>query len=174
MGLSIVRHIVRLLDHRLDVTSAPNEGSTFAIEVPLGTEVARLKRNTRDKTPRSADEPIVLFVDDDPAIVDATTMLLGVSGFEIHAALSGEEALSYIADGVRPDIVISDYRLPGYDGIEVIRRVRQETTEDLPTVLITGDTSASEIDKANLANCTVLHKPVDTEQLISLIESLTA
>lgn len=176
LGLSIVKHIGRLLDHPLDVSSVPGEGSTFTVELPLGTtEVAAPESNTPAKAePRGNRDPIVLFVDDDPAIVDATTMLLGVSGFQVHSALNGEEALAHIAGGIRPDIVISDYRLPGYDGVEVVRRVRQATDGDLPTVLMTGDTSANEIEAANLSNCAVLHKPVDTDHLISLIENITA
>jgi PAS domain S-box-containing protein len=174
LGLSIVKHIARLLDHPLDVTSVPGEGSTFAVDVPLGASV--LEQSTpitpvTGRHRRGRREPIVLLVDDDPAIVDATTMLLNVSGFEVHSALSGEEALALISDDLHPDIVVSDFRLPGYDGIEVVRRVRQATGDTLPVILMTGDTSAQEIEAANLSNCTVLHKPVDTDELISLLET---
>ena len=115
----------------------------------------------------------VLLVDDDPAIVDATTMLLELAGVHVHSALNGDDALAHIETGVRPDLVVSDYRLPGYNGIELIRRVREVTGDDIPTILVTGDTSADEIRDAKLSNCTVLHKPVDTDQLISLIENVT-
>ncbi len=176
LGLAIVKYIARLLDHPLSVTSTPGRGSVFTVSVPLGCrEIERAdQRATVDVISEGNDRSVVLFIEDDAAIVDATTMLLEVSGFEVHAALSGEDALALVADGIRPDIVISDYRLPGYDGVEVIRRVRQATDEDLPTVLITGDTATIAIDKGNLANCAILHKPVDTDQLISLIEQLTA
>jgi two-component system CheB/CheR fusion protein len=173
LGLSIVKHIGRLLDHPLRVTSEPGVGSIFSVEVPLGTEDVISETPTSEKSSGSEREIVVLFIDDDPAIVDATTMLLDVSGFEVHAAQSGEDAMNHIADGIRPDIVISDYRLPGDNGVEVVRKVRQSTGKELPTVLITGDTSAREISEANLPRCIVLHKPVDTDRLISLIEDLT-
>jgi two-component system CheB/CheR fusion protein len=175
LGLSIVKHIARILDHPLEVTSIPGEGSTFAVEVPLGAqEGAQVEARTPANTARGDRESIVLFVEDDPAIVDATTMLLTLSGFQVHSASNGDEALAHVAAGIRPDIVVSDYRLPGYNGIEVIRRVRQVTADDLPTILITGDTSAIEIEAANISNCTVLRKPVDIDRLISLIENLSA
>ena len=174
LGLSIVKHIARLLDHRLDVTSKTGEGSTFSVEVPFGTEVVRVEsRISANATTREKYQPIVLFIDDDPSIVDATTMLLESADIKVYGVLCGDEALAQITAGVRPDIVISDYRLPGYNGIEVIRRVRQATVEDLPGVLMTGDTAAQEIEQTDITNCALLHKPVDTDDLISLIERLT-
>lgn len=169
LGLSIVKYLGRILDHSLDVSSEPGEGSIFAVEVPLGHQVAGVKREAIKRTPLHDREPIVLFVDDDPAIVDATTMFLSTAGVQVYSAFTGDEALAHVEAGIRPDIIISDYRLPEYNGVEVIRRVRKATVDKLPAILMTGDTSIKGIDKVNLGNCTVLQKPVDTDQLISLI-----
>lgn len=176
LGLSIVKHIARLLEHPLNVTSVLGEGSTFSVDVPLGQAMEQTVEATQPVTrqPQTERDRVVLLVDDDPAIVDATTLLLDVSGYKVYSAHNGDEALAHLTSGVRPDIVVSDYRLPGENGIEVMQRVRKATVDDLPTVLMTGDTSSQEIEAAGLAHCTVLHKPVDSEQLISLIESLTA
>ena len=176
LGLSIVKLIGRLLDHPLTVTSTPGQGSTFGVEVPLGSRDSQQAPAPSTMRPARNDrsEPVVLFVDDDPAIVDATTMLLKLSGFEVRSALSGDEAFAHVADGVQPDILVTDYRLPGLNGVEVARRVRQLTGKELPVVLMTGDTSSNEIDAARLSNYSVLHKPVDTDQLISVMELLTS
>ena len=64
---------------------------------------------------------------------------------------------------------MSDYRLPGYNGIELIQRVREATRPDLPCVLMTGDTSAGEIDVDRIKGCVLLHKPVDTDRLVNLV-----
>lgn len=175
LGLSIAKLIARLLEHPLKVDSVLGKGSTFTVEVPLGTlQVEPAEKPSSAAVTPLGREPVVLLVDDDPAIVDATTMLLELAGVQVHSALNGDDALAHIESGVRPDIVVSDYRLPGYTGIELIRRVRDAAGDDIPTVLVTGDTSAEEIREAHLANCTVLHKPVDTDQLISLIENVSA
>ena len=50
-------------------------------------------------------------------------------------------------------------------------RSREALGSEVPAVLMTGDTSAREIAAANLASCTVLHKPVDTERLLGLVEA---
>lgn len=176
LGLSIVKHIARLLDHRLDVTSISGEGSTFSVEVPLGTpaEVLSAANEPPARPVQNARVPVVLFVDDDPAIVEGMTMMLEVSGIKVHTALDGDAALAHIAAGVAPDLVVSDYRLPKYNGVELIRRIRKQTMTDLPTVIMTGDTSSQEIEKANLDDCTILHKPVDVERLLLIIEQGSA
>jgi len=171
LGLSIVKHIARLLEHPIDVRSVPGQGSTFRLDVPLGEPMAAAIARPKQISARD-HAPVVLFVDDDPAIVDATTMLLESVGVTVHSASCGVDAMAHLAAGVQPDIVVSDYRLPGDNGVEVVRRVRQATVDGLPIILMTGDTSGDEIRSADLANCTVLHKPVDTEQLIALIEGV--
>ena len=111
----------------------------------------------------------MLFIDDDPAVIDATGMLLETEGVELYTAFDGDEALGHLARGVCPDVVVSDFRLPKYNGIEAVRRIRSETASDLPVVLMTGDTGSQAINEAGLRNCTVLHKPVDTSRLLELV-----
>jgi len=173
LGLSIVKHICRILDHPLAVSSVNGDGTTFTVEVPLGQKIEKAEPEKPDVSPRGNHEIVALFVDDDPAILNAITTLLNLVGIQMHSASSGDEALAHVEAGVRPDILISDYRLPDYNGVEVVRRVRSATVDDLPSVLLTGDTSMNEIEKANLDNCAVLHKPFDPDQLISLINRLT-
>ena len=171
LGLAIVRHLARLLDHKLDVQSVPGRGSTFSVSLPLIESVHETASSSdlTDVARKTVKAAKVLLVDDDPAIIDATKILLEVEGFEVQAALDGDEALAQIEGGLRPDVLISDYRLPGLNGVEVVHRIRSLTGEDVPTILVTGDTSVKEIAAANLKHCTILFKPVDSERLISLI-----
>jgi signal transduction histidine kinase/CheY-like chemotaxis protein len=169
LGLSIVKHIARLLDHEVGVRSALGEGSTFSISVPHAeTPVEATTRSVSPAISTTNRPAAVLFVDDDPAIVDAILMMFAGEGFEVQAAQNGDDALAHIEKGFRPDVLVSDYRLPGYNGIEVVRRVRQRTREDLPAIIMTGDTSAHEI--RSLPHCEILHKPVDTDGLVALIQ----
>src|ERR1019366_3920976 len=101
--------------------------------------------------------PVVLFVDDDAAVAGSMLLLLETFDIDAHWASTGDEALALIDSGLRPDVIVSDFRLPNYDGAEVIRRVREVLGANLPAVLLTGDTNIKN------AECTVLYKPVDAD-----------
>ena len=171
LGLSIVKHISELLDNPLDVSSVVGEGSSFTVTVPMGQPIEAAKPAPPKAVSTHQGDPIILFVDDDPAIVDATTMMLEFVGINVKTALDGNVAIAMLESGFRPDVVVSDYRLPGANGVEVIRRAREIVGSQIPTVLMTGDTSGKIIEDAKLIDCTVLHKPVDTERLIESIEA---
>jgi PAS domain S-box-containing protein len=171
LGLSIVKQIASLLGCTLEVASSPGEGSCFGIRVPMGQlQEEETAQGQEQLGGPASGEPVILFVDDDPAIVDATTMMLELAGISVHSALDGNAAIAMLEEGLAPDMVVSDFRLPGANGIEVIRRARELRGSYLPTVLMTGDTSGAVIDEAAVSNCTVLRKPVDTDHLIHLIE----
>ena len=170
LGLSIVKHIARLLEHDIAVSSAPEEGSTFTITVPLGRGAEQRRVSGQSGRAEKAD-PTVLLVDDEPAIVDATTLLLESAGLKVHAASSGKMARELLVAGVRPDMVVCDYRLPGTNGVQLIGELRRLAARELPAVLLTGDTSGQEIERAKLQRCIVLHKPIDADRLLDVIES---
>ncbi|WOJ93732.1 response regulator [Congregibacter variabilis] len=116
----------------------------------------------------TVNAPTILLIDDDPAIVDATTMLFESIGSKVHSARCGDDAMAQLDAGARPDILLFDYQLPGDNGVELIKRVRRITDSQLPSILLTGDTTGDEIRAANLCNCAILTKPIDPEQLLAL------
>ena len=113
----------------------------------------------------------ILIVDDDPAIVDAMMELLTAFDVNVLTANNGPEALAKIENGIRPDFLVSDYNMPDMNGVELITKIRAKYNEDLPAVIMTGETSAEKIDDTNLPNFTVLYKPININQLLSMIES---
>ena len=111
----------------------------------------------------------ILIVDDEPAIVDAMQELLSMFDMKVVTAGHGAEALAHIQEGLIPDFVLTDYRMPEMNGVELVTKIRAVVNESLPVVIMTGDTSAGKIKEANLKHCTVLHKPVKIDQLLALI-----
>jgi PAS domain S-box-containing protein len=170
LGLSIARRVATLLDHKIDVQSTIGEGSTFTVSLPEGRldEAAPLAPDGTDKAP-SASEKKVLLVDDDPGVSDSLALLLRSFGVTVQAAANGSEAIALVNAGMTPDVLISDYRLPDHDGFEVIRRVRASLGSDIFAVLMTGDTALRQ--DARPANCALLHKPFEIDELIDLIEA---
>ncbi len=173
LGLSIARYIADALGQRIEVRSTVGKGSTFAIHIPLGSAApARIEPAHIPAATDSRQRATVLIVDDDKAIREATRMLLDFDGFDALDVGAGDEALALIDEGFQPEVIVSDYRLPGHDGVEVIRRVRKALGSDIPAMLVTGDTAFESPHQHGLARCTVLHKPVTPEKLIAAVEEL--
>jgi CheY-like chemotaxis protein len=170
--LSIAKQLAALLGCKLNVQSTLGQGSTFSIEAPLGVQVETAPAGQRvaaSVAPGDA-RPWILVVEDDPMVADATAMLLSASGFESAEACSGEEAMTLIGAGLRPDVIVSDYRLPGMHGFEVIRRVRQAVGAVVPAILLTGDTAFQ--SETLPERCDLLHKPIDPDNFIALLHRL--
>lgn len=169
LGLSIVRQLARLLDLKLAVSSKLREGSTFSVEIPLGDSLQVVETPAAAGALQQARDSMVLFVEDDPTVIDATTMLFDAAGVAVHTATDGQAAVDSVVAGLAPDLLVCDFRLPGMNGVEVIRRVREAMSREVPALVMTGDTSAREIEAAGLPRCSVLHKPVDTDRLLELV-----
>lgn len=177
LGLSIVKNLARILDHQTHVTSTPGKGSTFSVDVPLSQSQAVFEvhkvQHKEGLTNSSLTETLtVLIVDDEPDIVDAMQELLGMFDMKIVTAGHGAEALAHIQEGVKPDFMLTDYGMPDINGIELIIKLRAAVNQDFPVVIMTGATSTKIIEDANLVNCTILQKPINIEQLLSLIKPI--
>ena len=172
LGLSIVKHIAKILDHRIELESEVGQGSRFSVFVPLGQKTETDPEGGAQVVTVSttSGQRSVLVIDDDAAIVDATKMLLELLGYVVQIAQDGVQALELIDAGVRPDFVVTDYRLPGVNGLEVLRQIRAKLEVVLPAVLVTGDTATTEIDERHLDRIRLLHKPIDTDELIRVLE----
>jgi len=148
--------------------------SCFAVELPAAVAVPM--RSDTDNLPMSTSGGLILVVDDERAIREAMQALLMDWGYEVITARSGAEMVSNIANcPVRPSAIICDYRLPGDEnGIDVIRMLQSEYNEELPAMLITGDTAADRLIEAKASGLLLLHKPVPNAKLRAAIGSLTA
>lgn len=172
LGLSIVKYLARLLDHPVSVSSRLGEGSSFTLDLPRGA--AARAGNDRPAVASPARDPVVLLVEDDPAIVDATSLVLKFAGISVRAASGHEAALEQIRGGFRPSVLVTDFLLEGADGIETIVRVRGALDARIPAILMTGDTSIKDGALEGVGDCAVLHKPVDSDRLIDAIRTLAA
>lgn len=175
LGLAIAKHIANMLDHKIEVESIEGAGSTFSVLVPLvSAEITTPADNDEMGDARESEQPCVLFIEDDPTVAEATQMLLEMAGMKVHYAVDGEQALRLLDAAIQPDLIVSDYRLPGDNGVEVVNKVRQQLGAGIPAIMITGETSAKEIDQAGLDDSVILRKPINGDNLITLIHEMLA
>ncbi|MBM4208220.1 MAG: response regulator [Gammaproteobacteria bacterium] len=91
----------------------------------------------------------------------------------IRTAESGEEAIALIRTGLRPDVIVSDYRLQGRNGIDVVKHIRELILDTLPAIIISGDPSLNQFDNQTLPKCNFFLKPVDANKLVMTIYEVT-
>jgi DNA-binding NtrC family response regulator len=115
-----------------------------------------------------AEHAKVLVVDDDAVIGHSFDRVLTDKGYEVNTALSGEEALKKVGSNGY-DLVFTDIKMPGMDGLEVARRVK-EMNPWLPVVVVTGyGTEANEAQAEEIGVSGFLHKPLSPD----VIEEIT-
>ena len=112
----------------------------------------------------------ILIVDDEKNIRRTFGMVLSGEGFEVSEAESGEDALAALAAEV-PDLMILDVKLPGIDGLEVLRRVRLEHPR-LPVVMISGHgTIATAVEATRDGAFDFLEKPCSRDRVVLAVRN---
>jgi two-component system response regulator AtoC len=106
----------------------------------------------------------VLIVEDERTLARAVKAFLLESGYEAEIATDAEQAIGLL-ETLRPDVVFSDVRLPGMDGIELLRRIR-EFDPSIPVIIMTAyGTIEGAVEAVKLGAFDYLKKPVDLEEL---------
>ncbi len=177
LGLSIVRRLVNLLGIRIETTSQLGKGSQFALELPRARERIGTAPRPAPEVATSARRarPCVLLVEDDPAVRDATRMLLTVEGYQVLTAASVDEAECRAREHAAIDLLITDYHLSRSEtGLHVIAALRKLLGAELRTVLMTGDTSAAVRDLAGDGQLRIASKPIRANELLGMLRELLA
>jgi signal transduction histidine kinase len=175
LGLAIVQRLSAVLRAPLVLHSVPGRGSVFSIEVPRAhpypqalvaasaTTVITSAPGRAALAPKGALQgALIVVVDDEALILDATALLLRQWGCEVITAASGAEAIERLSQCARvPDAVVCDHRLRGAEtGVDVISALRSEFNCDIPAMLITGDTSPERMQSILITGIPVLNKPL--------------
>ncbi|HEY0036001.1 MAG TPA: sigma-54 dependent transcriptional regulator [Longimicrobium sp.] len=112
-------------------------------------------------------EPKILIVDDEVGILDTLRILLKREGFQVETAVGGQAGIDRIAD-VRPDVVLSDVRMPGVGGLEVLMAAK-ESDPSLPVILMTAQASLQTAMRAvNEGAFYYIQKPFSNDELVAI------
>jgi signal transduction histidine kinase len=174
LGLAIVDRVARLLDTPLDLDSAEGKGSRFSVTVKLGC--ADLVEHTPLATPATASAADfgtceVLVIDNDPLVLEGMQSLLHSWNCRVIRAASVRQALDQATRA--PDIIIADYHLDaGALGTDAIDTLKTRFGPNIPSLLITSDTSPQLRADLRAAGHVVLQKPVAPSRLRALMSHL--
>ncbi|BFO55432.1 ATP-binding protein [Acidovorax sacchari] len=191
LGLAVVHGVMRTHGGAVDVQSAPGEGSRFTLYFPAaeagpGAEPAAAAPAGDAAPAAGAAGPAapaagapderqrhVMYVDDDQALVFLVQRLLRRRGYRVTGFTDPREAA--VALGTDPqayDLVVTDYNMPGYCGVDLVREAKR-IRADLPVALASGHVTA-EIEREALAEgaSALIHKPNDVDELCATVDRL--
>ncbi len=175
LGLAIVDRAARLLGHKIDVASRVGKGSMFAVEAPHAAAGPPPGAPAESLDSALAGTRVVL-IDDEPYPRLALEHLLEDWGLAVLAGPTAENVLDRLAGGLpRPDLIIADLNLGGGGtGIEAIEQLRRRLGDDIPALLITGETAPERLREARECGVPLLHKPADPAALHAAIDKALA
>ena len=171
LGLAISQELVRRMGGEIRVTSAPNQGSEFAFDIPLA-----LVDTLEPEVSAAPDSGATLggralVVDDDPVNLRVMDMMLRRLGLETTLATNGYDAIKRAVHETW-DVVFMDLRMPGIDGLETTRRIRRRL-DGRPLRIVALTANAMEADRAECLAAGMddfITKPVRREDIRSRLE----
>jgi two-component system, cell cycle sensor histidine kinase and response regulator CckA len=191
LGLAVVHGVMRTHEGGVDVQSTPGQGSRFTLYFPVATgttadttasamagapaaeAAASAPVPTTPPSTTPAEKHHVMYVDDDQALVFLVQRLLRRRGYEVSGYTDPHEATAALrADPQAYDLLVTDYNMPGFCGVDLVREARR-IRPDLPVALASGYVTA-EIEQAALAEGAqaLIHKPNDVEELCATVQRL--
>ncbi len=186
LGLAVVHGVMRTHEGAVDVRSAPGAGTRFILYFPAAVDAAADPPPLPPALPPPALAPVqaagpaaptrqhhVAYVDDDEALVFLVQRLLRRRGYRVTGFTDPRQAIEALrADPQEYDLVVTDYNMPGFSGLELVRAARAIRT-DLPIALASGYVTA-DIERQALAEGAraLIHKPNDVQELCATVDRL--
>ncbi len=173
LGLSIVQGIVHSHGGGIELSSAPGDGTTFAIYWPATAERARLSSAPPSSSRRGRGQR-VLVVDDEHAVALATRLALESLGYVAKCVTSPEEFFEELARRPDYELLLIDHTMPRLTGLDVAIRLRAAGKE-LPIIIASGDGRhlTNEVLEP-IGRAAALRKPFEMEQLAEAVSRLLA
>lgn len=171
LGLSMVHGLAGQLGGMLDLKSTPGSGTTAEIWLPVATEAVAAEDTEPPALIVAARQAIILLVDDEELVRIGTGEMLADLGYEVVEATSGAEALRILRAGEPPDLLVSDYLMPGMNGVELIKQAKR-LAPAMKVLLITGYSTIAEGPATLLPRLAKPFRQADlAERVAQLLES---
>jgi PAS domain S-box-containing protein len=178
LGLALSKGLMEAIGGSLGVKSAPGDGSTFWLELPIAPAVPQLRERGGDEVlPEhglsSGASATLLYIEDNIGNVRLIERLLEHRpNVRLLSSLEGGLGVE-LAQQHRPDLIMLDVHLPDLPGIDVLDRLsRDERTAAIPVIMLSADASKEQIKRFSDAGAKdYLTKPLDLEYFLTLLDS---
>jgi signal transduction histidine kinase/ActR/RegA family two-component response regulator len=182
LGLTLVKEFVGLHGGRVSLESRLGQGSTFSFTIPnVPSEQAPPFERSGEPAggppgvppggmPAAGDGNLILVVEDNPSNLKLVSDLLKAHGYRVVESVTGEEALDALKF-IHPDLILMDIQLPGMDGLDVARILRENPdTSGIPVVALTAHAMKGDEGRVRDAGCIgYIAKPIDTARFPSQV-----
>lgn len=174
LGLSIVQRLCELLALPITFETTLGKGSCFRVTLPQATMRTASVASSPEPAALidTAEEPIVVVIDDDALVLEGMSGLLHSWGCRVAAFASADSALAGASSWARrhPDLIIADFTLPdGKSGLELIAALQEAFGSKVPAFLVSGDTSPDRLRMVRDSGFHLLHKPVSPMALRAML-----
>lgn len=174
-GISSVKNLINLLDGKLEIESKVNEYTkvtlSFIQKIVEDNKVRELMNNNKKAEEFSLKGKKILIVDDNKLNLKVTSRLLAPYELDITLLESGEECIELIKEQNNYDLILLDQMMPGLNGIETMKKLKEIDNFNTPIVVLTAD--AMEGQKENYISAgfdDYISKPIDKSELSRVLK----
>ncbi len=176
LGLTITKSLTTLLKGKLELISAPGDGSEFIIYLPVvkteKQEQLIAKPKEQSPPPALLKNKKALVVDDEPSQLALTQELVKSLGLTCESSLNGYDALNKLKSG-KFDLVLTDIQMPRMDGLELISQIKEDPKiKNIPVIAISGRTSLEPDFYTEAGFAKSLIKPYKPQELLNSIAEI--
>ncbi len=173
LGLAITSKLVEMMGGLLDVESEEGKGTTFLFTVNFGgascADEEYSHRKPSGELMNDLSDYSVLVVEDNSVNRMLFDYTLKREGFNVSTVVNGEEALE-ILNEQKFDLILMDIQMPGKDGVEVTREIRETSNKNIPVIALTANAMKGDREKyINLGLDDYLSKPIKKRVLINTV-----
>ena len=168
LGLSMVHGLAAQLGGQLKIESRLGAGTKVELWLPV-TEPGLTAELAAGPSPLAPGAGLVLLVDDEELVREATSDMLSDCGYRVISVDSAEAALQRIEEGLVPDLILSDHLMPGMSGVDLARRLGS-LLPSVPVLIMSGYAR----DEGLATDLPRLNKPFRQTELAARLASLTA